>query len=293
MQRILPLAVAVLMAAGLTAVSAQTDSTFSVIALGDGFEGRSIVATNTLLGFTDLDSDGRADAGEPDETVYLDIDGSRSVTYGDVRLSTFLDYAAGTTVAATNRDLGRALTTAQGWIASTSTGTWVMDVDGDRAISVGDVRFSATFGDRVLAGDADLRTSLQPAQQQTSSLSRLGYLDLDSDNARDPREPLIFDLDPNGSPGQGKATNGDLRLTPVGPGVDDTLSRAEFEDAIGKAGVQQQNGSYERTVVETEGGSSWGMPETVLLLLALVNLAGLAFVYTRLRSGGAPRNPFK
>ncbi len=150
---------------------------------------------------------------------------------------------------------------------------------------------SLPLPDRALASDSDARAALQPAQQQTSSLSRLGYLDLDSDNGRDAREPLIFDLDPNGSPGQGKATMGDLRLTPSGAAVDDSVSRAEFEAALAAAGVDATGAEPQRTPDADK--STWGTPETLLAVLGLANLAGLAFVYTKLRAGGAPRNPFK
>lgn len=281
----------------LTALPAQAQATsFQVVAAGDAAEGKTLSGLQAGLGYVEANGNGRPDPAAPAEPVYLDADGSRTVTYGDLRLTAHGNYPAGSTVDVTNTDLNLVLAVPQGWIASTAQGAWLADLDGDRQVSAGDVRLSGGFGAHVLPGDGDLRTGLQQAQQATSALARIGYLDSDSDGGHDPAEPLVFDLDPSGSAGSGRVTAGDLRIQPGAPGLDNGPTRAEFDQATGKTATGAPGGSGSTggvTVVSDKsdaGGSGWGMPETVLLVLGLVNLAGLAVLYRR---GQRPRNPFK
>jgi hypothetical protein len=247
---------------------------------------------NTYLGYVDADGDARPEGGEPEEPVYLDLDGNRQVSYGDLRLTAVAGYPAGTSVVVGNQDFALALAVAPGWFARSGP-NWFVDVDGDRAVSAGDLRLGASPS-RVKSSDGDVRSGLEAVQTQMSQSLRVGYLDLDNDGSRDPSEAVYLDLDPSGSPGIGKATAGDLRLTPTGPGLDDGPTRAEFE----AAGRASDDGSGDAggdgvTLVGGDrdgGGSAWGTPETVLLILGLANLAGLSVLYRR---SARPRNPFK
>lgn len=287
------LAAALLLLAVLAAPAQAQGATFAVVAQGDPAEGRTLSPLSAGIGYLEANGNGRADPAAPAEPVYLDADGSRSVTYGDVRLTAQGSYPAGSTVDVTNTDLGLALSNAPGWLASTAQGAWLVDMDGDRSVSAGDVRLSGSFGAHVLPGDGDVRTGLQQAQQATSSLNRIGYLDPDSNGRHDPAEAVYFDLDSSGSAGSGKVTAGDLRLQPGSPGLDNGPTRAEFDQATGKSSATGGSGSTGGVTLVNQGGkaaSSWGMPETVLLVLGLVNLAGLAVLYRR---SARPRNPFK
>jgi hypothetical protein len=288
-------ALAGLVATAWAAPALAQGSIFAVIAQGDPANGRTLAGLTAGIGFFDANGNGRADPMAPAEPVYLDLDGSRSVSYGDVRLTGYGGYPAGSTADVTNGDLTLALAAPQGWIASTPQAAWYVDVDGDRQVSAGDVRLSGAFGSHVGASDGDLRTGLRPAQQATSSLGRLGYLDADSDGTHDATEAIVFDLDASGSADAGRVTAGDLRLTPSGPGLDDGPTRAEFDQATGKSatGGSGSGSTGGVTIVdhgEASQGSGWGLPETVLLVLGLVNLAGLVVLSRRT---SRPRNPFK
>jgi hypothetical protein len=249
--------------------------------------GRALTAMNVHVTFLDGDGDSVADADEP---VYLDLDDNSVVTVGDLRLTSFGGYPAGTSVTVTNQDAGRALARSPGWFGS-SGGHWYADLDGGKTVSDADVLLDGTPV-RVAQGSPARGQALDYPSVALLAGS-LGVDDLDHDGRHDAGEAAYLDLDTATRSGPPIVGTGDYRFVSQGPGLDDTVTRAEFEQALAKAGVQQQNGSYERTVVEHETGSSWGTPETVLLLLGLVNLVGLVFVYTRLRDSGAPRNPFK
>lgn len=291
----LSLALAALAVAALAfPAAAQSGGLATVVAQSDSGVQQQLQAMNTGLGYVDADGDARADGEEPDEPVYLDLDGNRQVSYGDLRLTAIAGYPAGTSVAVGNQDLALPLAGLPGWFARTATGSaWFVDVDDSRSVSAGDVRLGATAS-RVRSSDSDLRAGLEAVQNQMPQGLRVGYLDLDSDGARDASEAVYLDLDVTGSPGIGKVTAGDLRLSPTGPGLDNGPTRAEFDQATGKTSETGGSGSTGGvTIVDRESksdGSAWGMPETVLLILGLVNLAGLVVLYRR---GQRPKNPFK
>jgi hypothetical protein len=290
------LLVAALAATALSLPAQAQSSTFSVVAQGDAADGRTLstLAAGAGIGYFDADNDGAADPSSPTEPVYLDLDGSHSVSYGDVRLAAHGHYPAASTVDVTNADLSLPLTAPRGWLASTAQAAWYLDLDGNLQVSAGDLRLSDRFGGHVGAGDGDVRTPLQAAQTATPSFGRIGYVDGNSNGRADAGEGLYFDLDASGAPGSGKVNAGDLRVAPGGPGLDDGPTRAEFDQATGKASATGGPGSTGGLTVvhdhETTRTSAWGTPETVLLVLALANLAGLAVLWRR---DSRPRNPFK
>ena len=281
MRPLQPLLLAVL----LTSTAAAAP--FGTVAGDEASLGKPLSTLNTGLGFIDANGNGRADVSEPGEPVYLDVDGSRSATYGDLRLTAALGYAAGTSVDVLNADAGHVLATPGGWFSTTPAGAWIVDLDGDRTVSLGDLRM-APFGGRVVASDADLRAPLQAAQQQVTSSARVGYVDLDGDRARDAAEPVYLDLDPSGTPGNGQVSNGDLRLAASGPGLEpDTPTRAEFEAALSEAGVETgADGSFAR-----DQASAWDTPTVLALVLGLANLVGLVYVVGQVRKAREPRHP--
>lgn len=285
-----PAAALLLLASALAATAQVPAVSFSAVGQDDAANGRILSTLTVTLGYVDANANGRADPSSPAEPVYLDLDNSRTVTYGDVRLTPLGRYPAGSTVDVTNHDLHLTLVTPHGWVASTSQGAWLADLDANLQVSAGDVRLSGTFGEHVDASAGDRGAGLQAVQQATPTFSRVGYLDQDSDGRHDATEPLVFDLEPTGSAGSGRVSPGDLRLQPAGPGLDDGPSRAEFE-ALAAQGSAEDSGSV--TVVDDDpagGRSAWGLPETVLLLLGVANLAGLAVLFRR---SARPRNPFK
>jgi hypothetical protein len=236
-----------------------------------------------LIGYMDANGNGRPDGTDPAEPVYFDLDGTHTVTYGDVRLSGFLHYAAGTWVNITNSDVGRVLVQPTGWFGTTALKAWVLDLDNSRSLTVGDLRMDP-FGTRVQAGETG---SIEPAQAQTSGTARVGHVDLDGDRARAAGEPIYLDTDPSLTAGSGRVSTGDMRLTPSGPGLDDAPTRAEFDALQRRSGVDPATGTA------TSHDSGWHGPQLVLLALGLLDLAGVAYVYSLVRKGAPPHNPFK
>jgi len=285
-----------LLAAALLAgpAAAQSSSALATtVAAGDAQQGQSLQFLSAAsLGFFDSNGDGRANARAPQEPVYLDLDGSRSVTYGDLRLTPVLSYPAGSLVNASNADIGHALTATAGWFAQTAQGAWFVDADGSRTVSDGDVRLASPAGARVSGSDADARTPLEAAQGNVASASRVGFVDADSDGRRGATEPVVLDLDAAGASGAGRLSAGDVRLRVSGFGSDDSVSHAELQDALSKVGVTSQGGTYQAPPA-TPPPPAWGTPQLVLLALAAVNLVAVIYVFSLVRQQQRPRNPFK
>jgi hypothetical protein len=266
-----------------TAVGAQSASVAAVGA-GDPDLGKGLALLSATFGYVDANGNGRPDAASPSETLYLDVDGQRGVTYGDLRLTSFTPHLAGTYVDASNGDLGLDLSALPGWFASTQAGAWFADLDNTLTVTAGDVRLTGGLA-RIGAGDADLQAQLRPAAGSPGSLARLGAVDADGDGRHTGGERLVLDVG-----GDGKVGAGDLGLRASGPGRDDGPSRLEFEDALRQAGVESGEDGFE--TVEGTGGGSGGLRavDVLLLGLGLVNLAGLVLLWRR--GPGRPRNPF-
>lgn len=291
------LALAVLLAASLVVPAGAAQSPKIVALAGaDPTLNQPIAPLNSaVIGYIDANGDGRPNDQSPDEPIYMDLDGSLTVTYGDLRLTPFASYGAGTNVDVANRDIGRTLSRATGWFATDASGAWFVDTDLSRTITSTDVRLGPSFT-KVRTGDPASGQTLAQAQQQVSNGARVGYYDADNDGRRSLSDPLVLDLDAHNGATAGRATLGDIRIDSAGPGLDPAGSSGGSTggsgDGAGPGGDGDGSGIDDAGDGEAEGGSGWGAPEMVLLVLFLVNLVGLAFVY-KLAGGGSPRNPFK
>jgi hypothetical protein len=276
-------ALLVLAALALPAAAQPSSSLLVAVAQGDAATGQALVLVPAPLRFIDGDGNGRATTDEP---AYWDLDDSNSVSVGDLRLRAFRTHPAGVSVAVTDNDAGRILTGGGAWFGSAS-GAWYADLDSSQSVTTGDVRMAGAT--EVAAGASELgRPLLFPAGAATPG--RAAIADTDHDTRWDHGEAAYLDLDNANAPSLPTVSVGDLRLAymaaPSGGSSSGSAAggAVEPDDEGAQSGQGGAGGS---------GGSSWGTPETVLLILGLVNLVGLAFVYTRLRDGGAPRNPFK
>jgi hypothetical protein len=287
MRRLLALAALLLLALPASAAPAPF---LAALKAGDTDLNQPLTTFTAKVGYLDGNVNGSPDAAAPDENVYLDLDGSTSVSYGDLRLTPFDTYAAGTVVDLANRDVGRALASVDYsvWFAHAGE-SWYLDMDSSRTVSVGDVRMAATAPGKVHAGDAALGTPLaRPDGARTGSLGWWGS------GPRNPTGALYVDIDIF-STGNGRTSAGDLRLTPAGFAPDDAPTRAEFEQAQ-HAGTQTVSASGSAAPPASFGSapSAWRALDWLLVGLAVLNLAGLVAVARRLEHlRGPPRNPFK
>lgn len=274
----------------LPAAHAADAPVLEAITGGSPDNGRALTAMNAHVAWLDGDGDRQPDADEP---VYLDLDASGAASVGDLRLTAFDTYGAGTEVAVTNRDTGRALFRSNGWFGQAG-GAWYADLDGGKSVSEHDVRLDGV-PQRVTASSGERG---QPLSYPTIALlpGSVAVDDLDRDGIRDRGESAYLDLDTSARSGPPIVGPGDLRFKSQGAGLDNAPTRAEFDAATGREPSTGSDGAGSTgggvTIVgdEDDGGSGWGTPETVLLVLGLVNLAGLAVLYRRSQR---PRNPFK
>lgn len=277
-RRLLPFLLSLALA-GLAAPAEAAGSPTVLVGVqsGDAALGQALSVVGAPIAFIDARVD---QSPSTDEPLYWDLDDSHTVSVGDIRLRDFLGLAAGTEVLVSDLDAGRTLLAASAWFGATG-GTWFADLDASRSVTAGDLRLGETAS-VVADGSAEAGQPLaypQGAQGQgTAALA-----DLDGDRRRDAGEGLYLNLDTGVGPPV--VSLGDLRVVPV--------ARAAGSQApVGGSGGGGDGDRPDASGAETEA-STWGTPETVLLVLGLANLVGLAFVYTRLRDGGAPRNPFK
>jgi hypothetical protein len=227
----------------------------------------SYTNNRAALGFLDGNGDGHLQVANPAEPVYIDLDNSNSVTYGDIRLTAFTPYAAGTRVDLTNVDAGRPLASVTGWFAKGADG-WVADLDGSGTLSVGDLRFIGEVPRQAMPGDADLGLALTPLVGGHNFAMTTGG-------------GLFLDVDVSGT-GGGRVSPGDARITP-GPFAKDTPSTATGATTTI---------APDPLVKTTEGG--WRLLDGILVALAILNLAGLLFVVRSVNQlRGPPKSPFK
>lgn len=251
------------------------------VALGDTAVGQPLLLLQGTLRYIDGDGNGVAAADEP---AYWDIDDSNSANVGDLRLRAFRTHAAGTAVTVTDDDAGRALAGSSAWFGAAS-GAWYADLDASRSVTEGDVRMADASD--VAPGASDLGRTLDfPASG--AAPGRVAIVDADRDQRWDRGEAVYLDLDTASSPSQPTVSAGDLRLAyRAASGQSGTMNGMADEQGGDGGGVQLTGGE--------DDGDSGGVRglDVVLIVLGITNLLGLAFVYTRVRDGGRPRNPFK
>lgn len=287
MRRLLALGALLLLAVPAHAAAGDFVTT---VGASDPDVNRQLHTARATVGYLDGNRNARADA-QPDETLYLDLDDSGAVSYGDLRLSPFDTYAAGTVVDLPNRDVGRPLATAaNAWFAQAGGpgGAWMVDVDASATVTAGDVAFAAAPS-RVAAGDARIGQALsRPADAPTRAY---GWTSADGRGAE---APFYIDLDPPTSAGS-RTSPGDLRVSPTGFAPDNAPTRAEFEQAL-QRGTPTQAASTTSTTAAEMGSAptAWRTLDWLVVGLAVLNLAGLVAVARQVNQmRGPPRNPFK
>lgn len=287
------LALATLLTVALAPAAGAQASTAAIAApvtAADVDAGESLSTLAAGIGYVDADGDGQPDMSVPDEPVYLDVDGSQTVSFADVRLTGFGNYVAGSQVALTNQDLGLPLR-ARGAFGSVD-GAWYADTDGSTTVSAGDVRITPSFGGKVAASDGQAGASLG----NVNSAPRMGFLDLDDDLRYDSGETLFIDVEAQGTPDAGRISAGDLRMHPLGFAADDAPTRGEFEDLQRSVGLDPAGEGGDGVIVRTdvdEASSAWTAPVVLAFLLGVANIVGLGVVYSMMRRTQRPRNPFK
>ncbi len=235
----------------------------------DSDNGMAFTNQRVYVGFIDANGSGHPDLVDPREPVYLDLDASATVSYGDLRLTPFGAYAADTQVDVSNTDAGRTLASAPGWFARATDG-WVIDVDNSATLTAGDVRLAA-------GGPVQVTGSLATGDAlHTQGIA--GSLGVGA-------QPHVFYLDvAPGYGGAGPVAPGDLRIVP-GP------LAAEPKPQAPPAG----DAATPSTTPAAAPGSAIGVPDSwrtldwVIVALTVANLAGLAI----LARPQKPRNPFK
>ena len=278
MRGVVAVVVALLVVPGF--VQAQSGASLvQTVQIGDAQLGATLIALPAKVGFIDADNDGSIDGAAPQEPVYLDIAGDGRVSYGDMRLTRFGDYAPGTIVDVPNRDFGHNLGTPSGWFGAIQGQIATFDADFSGTVSAGDIRLDGTH---VLAGDADIGTTSTIIQGTTGSSQRVGFVDDNANGRRDRGENVFLDMDESTPGGSRKVSQGDIRFAIAGFGVEDSVSRAEF-DALRTAAPGTDGGvAPDNRVTDFD----W-----LLVSLAVVNLLGLAYVVRAISK--KPKNPFK
>lgn len=199
----------------------------TTVAAGDADANRATKTAGVNLRFVDADGDGTLDVTNPDETAYIDLDDSSTVSFGDHRLTRFLTYPGGTAVNYTNRDVGLLLSDVDGWFARTSQGAWYVDVDGDGEVDPGDLRVQPGDGvEKVPPGDAAVGTSIERVQDQITHARRTTYAD-EGPSGLDWQDAIYLDLNDDR-----QATPGELRFQATHLGIDDSPTGREFQDAV-------------------------------------------------------------
>lgn len=275
-------------------VHAQSRSYLSTVAGGDVDNGQPLVSSAAALGFFDANSNGRPDAASPHEPSYLDLDNNQFVSYGDVRLTTYMGYTAGSVVDAGDTDLARPLT-GGGWIGQTSAHHWYADVNGDRSVSAGDVDL-ATLAQTTTSA-SELGQGLTGADAQGQPRNTVWWSDTAHDQHRNVLNAVYLGVGAFVS-GPRSVAAGDLRLQPTGFSLPPAAaSPAPASPTPGTVTVAVPGGST--TIVQAAGNAApangpggLGTMGVVLAILCIANLAGLLLVVRRLPKA-PPRNPFK
>jgi hypothetical protein len=285
MRILLWLPAALLLAAPLAGASVG-----SVVQASDADARNALVNVQPRLGYIDVNANGALD-NEPDETVYIDVDGGHAVTFGDVRLTSFLAYPAGTDVNFTNRDYGFALLEPRGWFARDGAGAWYVDMDASKTLSLGDVRLNGPVaGTKARSGEPGMGTTLELVQQTDTPTVRVGWSDGNANHRVDVGEPLYLDLNRDL-----QVTPGELRLSGSGYSLDQPVTRPDLDAAI--AQLQRSDAQLEARLAQLEqrlgtqpgqqaagpaekaGGKSSPGPDTALAVLT--GLVAVSWIATR------------
>lgn len=277
------LAVALALALAPVAAGAGPVQLLAAVQNGDGAIGHALTTLNAPLQFIDGDRDLKASPGEP---AYWDLDDSTTVSVGDLRLRPYLAYGAGSLVQVTDHDTDRALYPSSGWFGSAN-GAWFADFDATKTVTAGDVRMAS--GAAVGSGDGDLGAALS-FPQVAMPPGRIGLDDRDGDRRRDAGEDVYVDLDAGNVIGPALVGVGDLRQLAA---TTASSGSSASGGATAGAGGDGSEGDGSTPPPEAPSSGEWTAPVVLAVLLGLANLAGLVFVYSRLRGGGPPRNPFK
>ncbi|MES2154950.1 MAG: hypothetical protein V4510_07415 [bacterium] len=238
----------------------------SEVAGGDTDNGIALVLQHAAFTFIDGNANGHLDSAAPREPIYLDLDASGTVTYGDERLTPFGHYAGHTQVDLTDADAGRALAAAPGWFARSNAG-WVADLDNSGTLTAGDLRLGADGATPIATAQAT--GEILRVQGTPGTLFHMGqgaslYLDTDSWTAGGGQV----------SPGDVRIIAGPFATEPVAP--QPPASPVPAQDSTPAATAHQ-------------AADSWRSLDWVLVGLAVANLAGLAMLAKAQR----PKNPFK
>lgn len=299
-------ALALLAVASLLApAAAQTAAhpLFAFVERGDADLGDATQARNAPVSFFDADGNGKLGAAAPAEPVYLDLDDSRSVTYGDLRLTGIGPYTAGTLVDVPDQDIGRALNTVLGQFTTKGASQWVIDNDADGKLTPGDLLLGTTVV-RIVPGDAGAGQGLDEVPAQSLPRGVVNWIDANHDGRIQPGESVYVDADATGAAGAGRVSPGDLRITPTGFAVQAPApvasvpatpgSTAQSGDGLGATpSGALATGSGSQAAAERTGLLSNASPvEIILLVLVLVNVIGLVVVARRV-AAQKPKNPFK
>lgn len=265
MQRTLVAALFVALILAAAPVQGKSEPFFGEVKAGDGDVGVPFQSTHAPVAFIDGNGNGKADASDPDEPLYLDLDASGTVSHSDLRLTVFLGHGAGTLVDLADADAGRILTNSASAFLARSGSTWWLDLAGNYAVDVGDLRLDASGPVKMHAGDAGLGTTLT-----VGGSAQTGFVSLTEGSTS--HAVVYIDEDAYGN-GGGHVTPGDLRFT----------AQTATSAASGPAAS-----------LVTPGESGWRLLDGILVVLAVLNLAGLLFVVRTVNQlRGPPKNPFK
>jgi hypothetical protein len=265
----------------VVAAAAKAPSLVAPVTGGDADLGTPLPSSfHFRVAYVDANGNGRVDSAAPDEPVYLDVDGSQTVSYGDIRLTEF-HYPAGTVVDLGNRDFGLKLS-GSGVLARAGS-LWFADTDSTLTVSPSDVRLDSFT--KVLAGDADLGA---PLDIPPSARGALWWHDADGDGRRGAMETLYVDMDPYAAGLRG-VTVGDLRIVPGPFGVDDYVREGDLAGLVPPAASPEAPLQAAVPVAQAEAG--WRTLDWILVVVGVANLAGLVIV-GRLAAARHPRNPF-
>lgn len=211
--------------AGL-AQSQEIDPVVTEIAPGDADVNRAGENVRVTLVYNDADGDTQIDF-QPDETVYLALDRPQRVSFGDIRLTSFLTYPSGTAVNYTNDDVDFATREVNGGFAQDDEGSWYVDGDRDRSVSVGDLKLNPGESvEKIRPNDPRIGTSIERVQSDVPPSQRMIFFD-QGPPGLDWRDTLVLDLDQNG---QGNV--GELRFHASRLGIDDSPTGREFQAAV-------------------------------------------------------------
>ncbi len=251
-------------------VAAPASAEFSFVASTDSDNGAVFRATNARVAWLDADLNGQPGHTTPQEPIYMDVDGSGTISYGDLRLTPYGRFPAGSAVGVSDGDLGLALHGTKAWFASTTGGEWLIDMDQNVRASVGDLRVQGSqAGTRLAAGDPGLDQALTRQQLQVSESVRVGWSDPNGNGVVDPGESIYLDLvKQTGS--RTVIETGDVRLTsasfdPDGAGSDPPADTPTGGESAPPSDSPPSGGPADREA----------RPDGFTRILSIVNLVGL------------------